>query len=149
MTEFVTAYGPKRRAPKSFAKGSSMTKQNFKDASDVNQIVKKFRRTGAIEHLNQWQGSYGEFLNMDYHAAMNEIAAADSMFSTIPAHVREHFKNDPQAFIDYALDESNHAQMQEWGLAHSRLPDGSARPTPPKPAESSLEDSSSEAASAP
>ena len=38
----------------------SMTKQSFKDECDINKIMAKFQKTGAIEHYAKHAPSYGD-----------------------------------------------------------------------------------------
>ena len=123
--EFVTAYGPKSKVRKDF-KEPSMTKQSFKKEADVNVIISRFQKTGAVEHLNRYQGQYADLQAIDYHQAMNAVLAAQEMFETVPSSVRKQFGNDPQAFLDYATDPANLDKMREWGLAY---PDVDASPT--------------------
>lgn len=115
---FRTAYGPRNRV--SFAtSGKTKTKQNFKDESDVNNIMKKFERGQLIEHTAKYQGQYGDFLaGGDYHAHMDAIRAADEAFLTLPAEIRSKFHNDPAEFLSFAQDPDNIEALQDLGLAN-------------------------------
>ena len=42
--------------------GKSMTKQAFKDSTDINKMLKKAQQTGSISHLMKYpEATYGEF----------------------------------------------------------------------------------------
>lgn len=99
------------------------TQQSFKDECDVNNIMKKFERTGMLEHLNEFQGNYGDFTDVpqSYHDAVNQVLAAQDMFMTIPAKVRAEFQNDPGLFLNFVDDPANADRMVELGLAKPRV----------------------------
>lgn len=99
--------------------GESRTKQSFRDETDINAIMKKYEKNAIVEHVNRFDGQYGDFLGaVDYHEAMNIVASANSMFETLPATVRARFDNDPSAFLSFVEDENNAEEMYEMGLAH-------------------------------
>lgn len=125
--EFVTAYGPKNKSTFN-TEGPTMTKQAFRQESDVNFIIARFEKTGVLEHRNEYDGQYGEFAEIDYHEAMNIVAAADSMFNTIPSSIRKQFGNDPGAFLDFVTDPKNREAMEQMGLANAPH-----KPTDPEP----------------
>ena len=125
MPEFRTAYGPKKKSTLNCPANESRTKQSFKAECDVNLIVRKFAKTGAMEHLNQYQGEYGEFEAIDYQTALNAVIAAQEMFNSLPSAVRSRFGNDPGAFVEFAQDRANIDTMREWGLAEPERPPAS------------------------
>lgn len=116
MPKHRTRFTERVRVAKEFP-GVSMARQEMRDDANINVIIQRFRRTGALSHLNQYQGQYGDFADLDFHTAMNFVAEAQSMFETVPADVRKHFGNDPGAFIEFASDPGNQQQMADWGLA--------------------------------
>lgn len=105
-------------------RGPSMTKQSMKDECDINNILKGYMRNGIIEHVKTVQGRYGDFASApEYHDAMNIVVEAQNMFATLPAKIRNRFENDPAAFLDYAQDPSNEAEMRELGLLATEYPE--------------------------
>lgn len=99
----------------------SRAKQNFKDECDINKIMAKYEKRGTIEHLNQHQGKYGDFIHaQDYHLSLNLLLAADDAFASIPSKIRAKFDNDPAIFLDFAQNPENLDQMISMGLAPSR-----------------------------
>lgn len=97
------------------------TQQHFKEECDVNLIMKRFERTGVLDHLSQFEGKYGDFLDVpqDYHSAVNQVIAAQDMFMTLPGAVRALFENDPGKFLAFVDDPANHDRMVELGLARA------------------------------
>ena len=94
------------------------TKQAFKNECDINYIMKKYERTGLIDHVSKYQGEYCDFTDApaSYHEAMIQIAEANEMFLTIPASIRDQFGNDPGRFLDFVSDPANEGEMREIGL---------------------------------
>jgi len=112
---FRTAYGQKMRV--AIATGDGLTEQNHKDETDINNIVRKYNKTGLIDHLNQFEKQYADMTGYDYQDAMNTVAAANTMFEGLPSAIRNKFDNDPAKFIDFVDDESNADKLVEMGLA--------------------------------
>ena len=52
-----SAYGPKDRQIWATSK-PSLTKQSFTKECDINNIMKKYQKTGAIDHVNKHEASY-------------------------------------------------------------------------------------------
>lgn len=95
----------------------SYVQQEFKDSTDINVILAKYKRTGVLEHARVYQGQYGDFTDItDYHSAMNVVKAADEMFMGLPAQVRKLFSNDPGEFLEFAENPENREKMIELGL---------------------------------
>lgn len=97
----------------------SRTQQSFKDDCDVNLIMKRFERTGILDHLNEFNGQYGDFtdLPVSYHDAVNQVLAAQDMFMTVPSAIRDRFGNDPGAFLAFVDNPANGQELIDMGLA--------------------------------
>ena len=94
----------------------SLTKQAFKEECDINNIMNKYQKTGAIEHLNSFGGDYGFASDVDFTQSMLLIKKAENMFANLPSTIRAKFNNDPSQFLEYTSDENNHAEMVTLGL---------------------------------
>lgn len=93
-----------------------MTQQHNKDDVDINNIVKKYVKTGVITHINANAGQYADYSDVTcLEDALHKINGAQDMFNQLPATVRDKFKNDPFAFVEYAAGATTE-QMQELGL---------------------------------
>ncbi len=111
--------------------GEGRTKQSFAEESNINLIMAKYEKTGMLDHFNEHQGEYADFIGAsDYHTSMNLIREAGEAFMTIPAGVRAKFANDPAQFLAFVQDAENLDQMVEMGLAKRRPPEP---PTEAKP----------------
>lgn len=93
------------------------TKQSFKDDCDINLIVKKYKKTGLITHVQKVQGKYGDFTTVtDYQTAMNSVMDANDRFDGLPSDIRKQFQNDPQKLIAFVTDQKNYGKAHEMGL---------------------------------
>lgn len=110
--------GPRVRL--SFPKDEGRTKQADTKSCDINLIMAKFIKTGAVEHSARHAGSYGFATSLQFHDAMNLIRKADGMFAELPAVVRDRFGNDSARFLDFVQDPSNHDEMVDLGLSEPR-----------------------------
>ena len=94
----------------------SMTDQQFAEEADINTIAQRFGLFGEVP-----QGVrapvFGDFSEVvDYHTAMNAVAAANEAFEEMPAAVRARFNNDPGAFVEFCSDEKNRGEAEKLGL---------------------------------
>lgn len=114
--DFRSAYSPRERVHSPHGV-KSRTREAMKQECDINFILRNYRKSGLVSHVNQYQGDYGEFLAMDFHEAMNTVAAANAMFETVPAKIRAEFANDPGLFLSFVTNPDNIDRMREMGLA--------------------------------
>lgn len=117
--------------------GPSKTKTDMQKSCDVNNIMRKYERTGLVNHVARHQGQYGEFAEIDFHEAANAVLAAEQMFMELPAKVRAEFSNNPGEFLRFVENPENGEKMRELGLLPAKAPDESPAPrggeTPPEP----------------
>lgn len=91
--------------------------QSFKDESDINNIMRKFQRTGMLDWLNTHDGEYGDVTGITFETSMATILKAQEMFDELPSTVRERFMNNPALFFDFVHDPKNLAELRQLGLA--------------------------------
>lgn len=97
----------------------SRTKQSERDASDINTIVAKARKTGVLGSglPAQRQAQYGDFRNAgDFMEQQNRVVAFKEMFDALPAETRDMFKNNPANLLEFVNDPENREEAQELGL---------------------------------
>lgn len=116
-----------RRRVQFACSGPSRAIQSAKDECDVNGIMRRFERTGLIDHVNRHSGGYGDFTNapQDYQSAVNQVLAAQDMFGRLPAGVRRQFRNDPGELLALvaeaeAGDQVATDELVRLGLARAR-----------------------------
>lgn len=94
----------------------SMAQQHMKDECDINNIMKKYLKTGVIEFVNKRSPQFGDFPSYDLKEAMQIVNEANEMFADMPAHLRERFKNSPENFLEFIQDRKNRQEAVELGL---------------------------------
>lgn len=105
----------------------SRTQQHMAGETDINNIMRKYEKTGILTHVSRYAGQYGDFSGVpDYKTGVELVMAADEMFMSLPAKIRDRFNNDPAQFIDFATDEENLEELRSMGLAPKL-------PAPPEP----------------
>ncbi len=124
-----SAYHPGRDRVRTTIEGPSLTQASFQDECDINNVMKRFEKTGVLTHENQAKPQFGDFSGYaDYHESMNRILAAQDAFMQIPATIRAQFHNDPGEFLEFAENPENIDELVEMGLAEPK-------PTSQEPAE--------------
>lgn len=104
---------------------NTMAKQSFKAECDINTIMSKYQKTGLIEHVQKFQGSYGDFTSVaDYQLSLNQVLDAQNAFDALPSSIRARFQNNPGAMLAFLEDPSNRDEAVRLGLVE---------PTPPPP----------------
>lgn len=107
--------------------GPSLTRQEFADECDINNLMAQYERTGVLNHYNAAQPRYLDVSSVpDLALALQIVDEAKAAFMTLPASVRRDFDNDPVKFVNFAEDPNNIDKLREWKLAEP-LPE----PTPP------------------
>lgn len=95
----------------------SRTKQEMKDACDINNIVRQNRATGMIDHGSLKQAMYGDFSStMSFHEARNAVATATQAFDKLPHEIRTRFGNDAANLVDFMSDDANIEEAKQLGL---------------------------------
>jgi phage internal scaffolding protein len=98
------------------------TEQNHGKACDINNIMKKYEKTGLVSHINENPGMYADVSSVDdYLTAMNKVLTAQEMFAALPSSIRNRFENDPAQFLDFASNPDNRQEMVEMGLLSSEM----------------------------
>lgn len=99
--------------------GEEPAQQQFKDDCDINSIMRRFQKTGALDHVAAHQPRYGVASPFDYHQAMNIITEAQSMFADLPSSLRRRFNGDPAQLLEFVQNPDNAVEAHELGLALS------------------------------
>ncbi len=102
--------------------GPSKTKQSFAEGANINNIMKRFEKTGVlpVTSARPLEGQIPDVTT--FQDAMNICALANSLFDALPAEVRSRFHNDPRKFLAFVEDENNEAEMVKLGLVRAPEP---------------------------
>lgn len=95
--------------------------QHFRDASDINQVMSRYLKTGVLStgapSMGAAQAMYGDFTDIgDYMACQNRIIAAQTGFDRLPSRVRARFRNQPMELVAFFSNPDNHDEAVELGL---------------------------------
>lgn len=122
----IRRYGDRKRV-KQHVGEDTLVQQNMAGETDINNIMAKYQKTGLLTHVARYAGNYGDFSEVpDYKTGVERVMAAEEMFMSLPAKIRDRFNNDPGKFIEFATDEKNLEEMRSMGLAPEA-------PMPPEP----------------
>jgi len=101
----------------SFQNAIGRTDQSFKKDCDVNEIMRKFIKTGQINHLKTNQGVYADVSEFgDLTDSVLRIQKAKEAFEALPASLRKTLGNQLLNLIDYLQDPSNDEEAIKLGL---------------------------------
>lgn len=108
--------------------GPSMTKQSMAKDCDVNEIVKRFDRTGLITHLQQSEGVFADVSELgSYQDAIMTVREAQESFLSLPSGLRSHFGNDPASYVQWAASATAEERTELYNSITGR--DRTAAPT--------------------
>lgn len=101
MTKFYTRWTVPLDPPSEVGE-ISMTAQEFRDESDINQMFASFLRTGVPPTPYGNPQFVDAFLDndFDYTDAVNRLGDAYDYFYSFPSDFRDRYQNDPAVFFD-------------------------------------------------
>jgi len=100
--------------------GKQKAKQSFKNECDINQILAKYQKTGAITHFNKHVPNYGFATSDDFADSMRIITQANEMFAELPSSIRTKFDNKPEDFLRFVQNPENASEMADLGLTKGK-----------------------------
>lgn len=102
---------------KSVNEEPSLTRQSFKDQTDIVQIMKKYHKGESIAHLARNPGRYADLTQIkDYAKSLQTVIDAQNAFGVLPSEIRKRFNNDPQELLEFLQDDSNKSEAIGLGL---------------------------------
>ncbi len=117
MTEpTVRNHFDRQRVAIDFTGQKTLTKQSHQKECDINNIMARYQKTGAIEHTAKHAPRYLDTTGIAFHDAELLVAGARSMFEELPSSLRATFDNSPQLFLDFVADPENDDELKKLGL---------------------------------
>jgi phage internal scaffolding protein len=116
--EEVDNYYAEMKKPKYDKDGNRirLTQQSGADETNINNILKKFDKTGLITHVSKIEATYGEMTGLDLKTAQDTVTGAQTMFNALPVEIRNRFKNDPVELLTFMENPDNREEAIELGL---------------------------------
>jgi len=115
--------------------GPSLARQEFKEESDINNIVGQYEKHGILPEVRNAMPVYADFTDeafRDFQRAQNIVVGARELFEALPAKTRERFNNDPAALFEFVQDPENLPEAFKLGLLREDWKPATAPPaTPP------------------
>ena len=94
--------------------GKTMTKQSFKDSTDINKLLDRAAKGESLAHLQKHGAMYGDFTDIpDLLTAQSRLQAGQAIFQDLPAEVRKEFDQDMGKFFTWVNDPANKDSLAE------------------------------------
>lgn len=117
MTVIVKERADGSRSVGLLCEDPSLTKQSERDACDINKIMAQYERSGVLKHVALNSGFYADVSSVpDYQAAFDVVAAADTLFASLPADIRARFNNNPGDYLDFVSNPANRDELIKMGV---------------------------------
>lgn len=137
--EFQHAYSVPFRGSDLECLDPSLAQQHFKDETDINVLLERFKVTGQMPQGVRLP-TYGDFTGVtDFRSAQEAVLNARNAFMDLSASLRARFENDPQKLMDFLADPANSEEAVKLGLKVASAPALAAPAAPAAPAASSSE----------
>ena len=113
------------------------TRQEMKKECDVNNIMRRYKKTGKLPDMIKLNPKFGDFAKVtDYHESLNLIIKAENQFNCLSAEIRKRFNNDPAEMLNAInnMDESNIEEFTKLGIIKPKPPVAGGeekKPVPP------------------
>lgn len=115
--KFRSRYSPSSRSGQIACPPETRTKRSEAAACDINNIMKKYERTGVLPDLIKKNPQYGDFADVPtYQESLHLVQFSQEQFSGLSAKVRRRFHNDPVEFLAFTQNAANAEEMAKLGL---------------------------------
>lgn len=98
------------------------TEQAHKKICDVNNIIKKYDKTGVIQHVTKFEAKFGDVTGIEFRAMHDKIISAQQSFDSLPSSIRKRFGNDAGRLIAFMDNPDNREEAIKLGLISSDTP---------------------------
>jgi phage internal scaffolding protein len=97
--------------------GESLTQQHHVEQVKIQNIIKRYDKTGILDHVARGVAHYGDYTKInEYKTYLDFVNSANESFAGLPSDIREKFSNDAGAFFEFATDPKNKEAMINMGL---------------------------------
>lgn len=111
---FLTQYSDFKRTCLT-SKKPSLTDESFRDECDITLMIERYRKNKIPPKTVSVSYGYSPTPE-DMQNAQLMLAEVKSSFEALPSDIRDEFKNDVSAYLDYISDEKNLKDIYERGL---------------------------------
>lgn len=111
----------------------SRTDQQWKKDTDVNNIMDSYLKRGELPLFAKRANVQGQYADVseipDLLGAYEQVQAAETAMSQLPAQVRAKFKNNPHELVEFLKDKKNLEESIELGLRERKEVDTPKSPS--------------------
>jgi hypothetical protein len=101
----------------------SRTKQEHEKGANINNIMRKYRKTGLVPQVVDVQSYFADFSSgTDFAENMRRVTDANEKFEALPSEIRNRFENNCSKFLDFVIDPANEPEMCDMGLMERPAP---------------------------
>lgn len=104
----------------------SRTIQSQKSGADINNIMKKYTKTGVLGDpltASLRKPMYGDFSQcLDYQSSLNKLIQVKRDFDELPIEVKKACNNDPQKLVDLVTKEELREDAYHYGILERPKP---------------------------
>lgn len=99
------------------------TKQEFLEETDINQILKRWIKTGQAPFMASGV-AYGDFSGVtDFQESINIVTSTKQQFAALPSHLRDRFGNDPNQLLAFLENDENLEEARKLGIVAKPEPE--------------------------
>ena len=103
-----------RKEPKEYEE--TLTVQYLAEDCDLRKMMEKHRITGQID-VKVGDPYYADFSEVkDYQSALNQVMAAEEVFNSLPAKIRDRFGHNAGKLLEFLQNPDNKQEAIELGL---------------------------------
>lgn len=126
--EFYNYFSPAPKPKIDFTDAPSMTEQHHAEDLDINRIVNRALRTGAVDpSLVRTFGKYADVTSVgDFMSANITYRKGVEAFEALPSEIRERFQNNPANLLDFLSKEENRDEAIKLGFIEAPAPESPA-----------------------
>lgn len=93
------------------------TDQSYKNMVDINCIMERYKKTGQLPHFKPVDLKFMDVTDTrTFEEQFDIVNEARSLFSSLPAEIRNQMNNDPRNLESFINDEKNHDVLLKHGL---------------------------------
>jgi hypothetical protein len=93
-----------------------MTEQNHAKECDLNWILRKYQKTGVIDHVRKHQGRYDDVSVTDFTDAMHTVSEAQNMYNELPSFIQMATGGSVEKFLELVQNPDNKDELARLGL---------------------------------
>ncbi len=97
--------------------GPGRTKKEFVKRCDINEIIRRYRKTGQLDLVSKAAPVFADLSNVgDFRGMVHKCRVAAEAFEGLPVAVRSRFGHEPAALVEFLQNDENRDEAVKLGL---------------------------------